>query len=30
VAVRIAAAAPGSRFAARVRALGPRTLVTVR
>jgi rSAM/selenodomain-associated transferase 1 len=27
---RIAAAAPGSRFAARVRALGPRALVTVR
>jgi glycosyltransferase A (GT-A) superfamily protein (DUF2064 family) len=29
-AERIAAAAPGSRFAARVRALGPRALVTVR
>ena len=29
-AERIAADAPGSRFAARVRALGPRALVTVR
>jgi glycosyltransferase A (GT-A) superfamily protein (DUF2064 family) len=29
-AERIAAATPGSRFAARVRALGPRALVTVR